>query len=59
MSGQGDYKEFGYRKTAWILDDLPKNIKTIYQEKGIKVLKQLKGIGEIKAKRIEESLKKY
>jgi len=59
MSGKGGYKEWGYRKTAWILDDLKQNIQTIYKEKGINGLKQIKGIGETQAKRIEELLKKY
>ena len=57
MSGQGGYKEWSYRKTAWILDDLKENIKTIYREEGIKGLTQIKGIGKINAKRIEKMLK--
>jgi DNA repair photolyase len=58
MSGQSGYREFGYRKTAWILDDLKTNLRTIYQKRGIKGLKELQGIGKIRSKEIEELLKK-
>lgn len=57
MSGHGDYKDWSYRKTAWILDDLKDNIKTIYREKGIGGLNQIKGIGKINANRIEKYLR--
>jgi DNA polymerase/3'-5' exonuclease PolX len=56
MSGQGGYKEFNYRNTAWILDDLKESIKTIYQRDGLNGLTKIKGIGKINSKRIEELL---
>lgn len=59
LSGQSGYKEWGYRKIAWILDDLKQSIQTIYNENGVDGIKQIKGIGEIQAIRIEELLKKY
>lgn len=59
LSGHGGYKEWGYRKIAWILDDFEQNIATIYDENGVNGLKQIKGIGNIQARRIEELLKKY
>jgi len=58
ISGHSGHKEWGYRKTAWIIDDLTQNIKIIYQEKGFNGLKEIKGVGEVQAKRIEELLTK-
>jgi len=34
LSGKGGYKEWGFRKTAWILDNLDQDIKSIYKKKG-------------------------
>jgi DNA repair photolyase len=57
ITGETGYKERGYRKIAWILDDLNKNIRSIYNKYGIKGLKKIKGIGDINSKRIEDLLK--
>jgi hypothetical protein len=54
MTGKGGYKEWGFRKIAWILDDLEVNIVDIYKKNGIMGLKKIKGIGEINANRIEK-----
>ena len=56
--GQTGYSEYAYRKTAWIIDDLNRNIKEIYEEKGINGLKEIKGIGNIKSKWIEKQILK-
>jgi len=34
LSSKGGYKEWGFRKTAWILDNLDQDIKSIYKKKG-------------------------
>lgn len=59
LSGKGGYREWSYRKTAWILDDLEQNIKTIYEKHGGDGFKKIKGIGETSSKRIEESLNNF
>jgi DNA repair photolyase len=57
LTGYGGYKEWGYRKTAWILDDLDQDIKKIYENQGLDGLKKIKGIGNINSLEIEKSLK--
>jgi DNA repair photolyase len=58
LSGQGGYKEWAYRKAGWILDDLKTNIKSIYEEYGIKGLLEIKGIEQKHAENIVKFLKK-
>jgi len=47
------YREWAYRKAAWSLDELDKNIEEIYQDEGIEGLKKIKGIGSSLSKKIE------
>ena len=51
------YKISAYKKAVHILDNLKTDISQIYQEKGLKGIKDL-GIGEKNAKKIEEYVKK-
>jgi hypothetical protein len=53
------FKPAAYRKAARFLESLDKDISMIYQEKGLKGLKDLPAIGESMAKKIEEYLKKH
>jgi DNA polymerase/3'-5' exonuclease PolX len=52
------YKPNAYRKAANILDNLEKDVSSIYKEKGLKGLEEIKGIGKSIASKIEEYLKK-
>lgn len=52
LSEQGGYREWAYRKAAWALDDLGESIKDIYQNKGVKGIMEIKGIGRSLAKQI-------
>jgi DNA repair photolyase len=58
ITGQIGYKEWGFRKIAWVLDDLKQDIKSIYDTYGINGLKKIKGIGDVNSKRIEDLIKK-
>lgn len=46
-----------YRKVALILDNLDVDISVVYKEKGLKGIKEIKGIGDGSAKKIEEFIK--
>ena len=52
------FKPAAYRKAARSLENLEKDIFTIYKEEGIKGIKKIPGVGESIAKKIEEYLKK-
>ena len=52
------FKPRAYRKVALSLEKLEKDIFIIYKEKGIKGLKEITGVGDSIAKKIEEYLKK-
>lgn len=52
------YREWAYRKAAWILDDLKQSIKGIYQEQGVEGITRIKGIGRSLSRQIIENLEK-
>lgn len=52
------YREWAYRKAAWIIDDLKQSIKGIYQEKGVEGITRIKGIGRSLSRQIIEHLEK-
>jgi len=52
------FKPKAYRKAAEIIENLNEDISVIYKKGGIKSLKNIKGIGESIAKKIEEYIKK-
>ena len=52
------FKPAAYRKAAYSLENLDKDISTIYKEKKLKGIKKIPGVGESIAKKIEEYLKK-
>ena len=58
IKGDSPFRISGYRKAARILDSLPTDVLEIYKEGGLKKIKEIKGIGEGSAKRIEEYIKK-
>jgi len=53
------FKPAAYRKAAKSLENLATDISTIYKEKKIRAIKEIPGIGESIAKKIEEYLKKH
>lgn len=57
IKGDSAFRINAYRKSAKILEFLPKDIEKIYQENGIKGIGEI-GIGEKNAKKIEEYIKK-
>ncbi|MFH1462541.1 MAG: hypothetical protein ABIG08_02545 [bacterium] len=52
------YKPKAYRKAGLALESLEKDISEIYQENGLKGLKEIKDIGKSIADKVEEYLKK-
>lgn len=52
------FKPTAYRKAAVALENLEKDISNIYKEGDTKAVKEIKGIGESTAKKIEEYIKK-
>src|SRR2546428_346252 len=46
------------RRVASVLKNLNEDIENIYKEKGLKGIREIKGIGESSAKKIEQYLKK-
>jgi len=52
------YREWAYRKAAWIIDDLKQSIKGIYQEQGGEGITRIKGIGRSFSRQIIENLEK-
>ncbi len=51
------YKSRAYQKAAYVIGNMDKNIYQTYQEKGSKGLKEIPGIGQSIAEKIEEYLK--
>jgi DNA repair photolyase len=58
LSGENQYKEWAYRKAAWTIDELRKDIKEIYEEKGENGLLKIPLIGGKLAEEIEKLLEK-
>jgi len=52
------FKPKAYKKAAKAIENLEKDISSIYKEGGLKSLKKIEGVGESIAKKIEEYLKK-
>jgi len=52
------YKPRAYQKAAKSIENLKTDIKKIYNEKGVKGLQEISGVGKSIAKKIEEYLKK-
>jgi DNA polymerase/3'-5' exonuclease PolX len=52
------FKPAAYRKAARSLENLDRDVSLIYKEKKLKGIKEIPGIGESMAKKIEEYLKK-
>lgn len=52
------FKPAAYRKAAKALEELTDDISLIYKEKGIKGIKEIKGIGKSMSEKIEEFVKK-
>ncbi len=52
------YKPAAYKKAADIIESLDQDIVSIYEEKGIGGIKEIKGIGKSIAKKIKEFIKK-
>jgi len=52
------FKPRAYRKAAKSLENLETDIASIYKDKGIKGVKEIPGVGESMAKKIEEYVKK-
>jgi hypothetical protein len=59
IKGDTAFRINANKKVARILEGLPEDISQIYTEKGINGIKEIKGIGESSAKKIEEYLKKH
>ncbi len=59
IKGAPFFKVTAYRKAAKSLESLSKNISVIYKTKGLKGIREIPGIGESIAKKIEEYLKKH
>ncbi len=53
------FKPAAYRKAAKSLESLDKDISIIYKEKKLKGIKEIPGVGESIAKKIEEYLRKH
>ncbi len=51
------FKPQAYRKAALVLEDLEDDVAKIYQEGGLKALKDIPGVGESTAEKIEEYIK--
>lgn len=58
IKGDSAFRINAYRKAAKSLDMLGQDISEIYATKGIRGIKELKGIGQSSAKKIEEYVKK-
>ena len=58
IKGESVFRINANRKVAHILHDLKDEVSQIYKEKGLKGIREIKGIGESSAKKIEEYLKR-
>jgi len=52
------YKPKAYRKAAKVLENLEEDLSEVYQQRGLKGLEQISGVGKSIAGKIEEYLKK-
>jgi len=53
------YKIWNYRKAAWAVDEYEKDIKELYENRGLVGLKTISGVGEKIAAKIEDELRKH
>jgi len=58
IKGDSAYRINANKKVARILEGLPQDISAIYKEGGLKKIKEIRGIGESSAKKIEQYIKK-
>lgn len=58
IKGETFFRINAYKKASRILDSMPTDIFLIYKEKGLKGVKEIKGIGQSIALKIEEYIKK-
>jgi DNA polymerase/3'-5' exonuclease PolX len=58
IKGDSLFRIKAYEKAAQALENLKEDVENIYKEKGLKGLKQIKGIGERSAQKIEEYINK-
>lgn len=58
IKGDSLFRIKAYDKAAGALEDLKDDVEKIYKEKGLKGLKEIQGIGERSAKKIEEYINK-
>jgi hypothetical protein len=58
VKGATAYRINAYRRTAKILETLPQDVADIYREKGVKGIREITGIGEKNAEKIEEYIKR-
>ena len=52
-----EWKPRAYRQAARAIDSLPEDVKNIYKKGGIKLLKEIPGVGDAIAKKIIEFIK--
>ncbi len=57
IKGDSIFRINAYKKAAGILNNLPIDVFEIYKEGGLKKIKEIKGVGESSAKKIEEYIK--
>jgi len=58
IKGDSLFRIKAYEKAARILENLEEDVEKTYKEKGLNGLKEIEGIGERSAKKIEEYIKK-
>ncbi len=59
IRGANYYQILSYQKTAWVLDLLTRNIKSVYNKEGISGITKIKGVGPKMAREIEKLIKKF
>lgn len=57
LQGENLFRIRAYSRAAMMIQNLPKDLRTTYEEEGMKMLQELPGIGEDLAQKIEEMLK--
>ena len=57
IKGDSAFRINAYRKSARVLESLSTDVSEMYKEGGLKKIKEIKGIGDGSAKRIEEYIK--
>ncbi|NWG09357.1 MAG: hypothetical protein HXX80_03450 [Nitrososphaerales archaeon] len=57
LDGESFYKEWAYRKAAWAIDELEKDIREVYKKKGREGLLEIPSIGKALADEIERFLR--